>query len=262
MNTSILTIDSIEGHFDNYIKWLRDKTCFREVRNGWVEVTTPHLDRHNDCLQFYVKSDDSDIVFTDGGYIIDDLEASGVQLDSPKRRKILNEILNGLGITLSDNNELMVKGNTENFAVKKNNLIQAMLAVNDMFALATSNIASLFYEDVESWLEVNDIRYVPSIGFKGKSGFDFRFDFVIAKHKEHPERLLQTVNVPNKSNIEHLLFSWSDTKETRPENSKLYAIMNDIDNKISPTIQQSLDNYNVVGIPWSHRDEFVERLVA
>lgn len=262
MHISKLTIDILEGHFDNYIKWLRDRTCFEEVRNGWVKVTTPHLDRHNDCLQFYVNSIGEDIILTDGGYILDDLEASGVEIKSPKRQKIFNEIINGLGVSVTNDNELTIHANSESFAVKKNNLIQAMLCVNDMFTLAKSSVANLFYEDVELWLDDNDIRYVPSVKFVGKSGFDFRFDFVIPKYKDEPERIVQTINIPNKSNIEHLLFSWSDTKVTRPEKSTLFAILNDSNCNISSSIQQSLDNYNVVGVPWSERQEYTELLAA
>lgn len=263
MKKDALSLDLFQGHFDNYIKWLRDNTCFKEVGQGWVEITTPHLDRHNDCLQFYASHTDGGIQFSDGGYIIDDLEASGVQLNSPKRRKILDEILNGFGVKLVNGNELFITANADNFPIKKNNFIQAMLAVNDMFALASSSVASLFFEDVKGWLDNNDIRYVPSIKLNGKSGFDFCFDFVIPKHKEDPERILQVMTNPTKTNVEQLLFSWSDTKSARPDdNSKLFAIINDVDQKVSSTIIQSLENYEVTPIRWSKRQKFVEELAA
>jgi hypothetical protein len=34
-----------------------------------------------------------------------------------------------------------------------------MLAVNDMFVLASPVVSGLFYEDVATWLELNEIRY-------------------------------------------------------------------------------------------------------
>ena len=39
-----------------------------------------------------------------------------------------------------------------NFSLRKHSLIQAMLAVNDLFYLASPIITSLFREDVEAWL--------------------------------------------------------------------------------------------------------------
>lgn len=262
MKEIALTVEMVHNHFNQYIDWLKEETCIREVRDGWVEITTPHLDRHNDCLQIYIKNKDKKLFITDGGYIIDDLEASGVKLSTPKRKNILQEILNGFGVAMTPDNQLTITATQDDFAIKKNNILQAMLSVNDMFSLAQNSVQSLFFEDVEMWLQENDIRYVPSARFIGKSGFDHMYDFVIPKHREHPERLLQSINIPNKSNIENLLFRWSDTQATRPQDSRLYAIMNDVDNTISQSINQSLENYNVIGIPWSQRGEFTSVLAA
>lgn len=254
--------NDLQDYFDNYIKWLKDKTCFQTLDNGYMEITTPHLDRHNDCIQFYIKQQDNGgLLFTDGGYIIDDLEASGVTFSTPKRQKILNEIANGFGVTII-NNQIEMNANATNFPVKKNNFIQAMLAINDMFALASSSIASLFFEDVEAWLDLHDVRYTPLVKFTGKSGFDFHFDFVIPHHKQHPERVLQTINTPTKSNIEQLLFSWQDTKDTRRENSTLFAVLNDVDHKVSTGLKSSLEAYNVRPLLWTARNNYIEEISA
>lgn len=261
-NNNSLAYD-LQGHFDNYIKWLKDKTCFQSLDNGFVEITTPHLDRHNDCLQFYVKQNDNGgLLFTDGGYIIDDLETSGVTFNTPKRQKILTEIANGFGVRISKDNQIEMLANKDNFPVKKNNFIQAMLAINDMFALASNNIASLFFEDVEEWLDLHDVRYTPLVKFTGKSGFDFLFDFVVPHHKKHPERILQTLNNPTKGNIEQLLFSWQDTKETRRENSTLFAVLNDVDHKVSSSVRSSLEAYDVRPLLWSAREEYMKEIAA
>ncbi len=73
---------------EEYIQWLKDKTILRSLK-GWTEITTPHLDRHNEYIQIYVKSeDDGGVVLTDDAYTIDDLETSGCSIDSsPKRKK-------------------------------------------------------------------------------------------------------------------------------------------------------------------------------
>ena len=44
-----------------YFDWLRDNTILREINDDWTEITTPFLDRHNDCLQIYVKPDNSNV---------------------------------------------------------------------------------------------------------------------------------------------------------------------------------------------------------
>ncbi len=50
-------IDEIRRLLDDYLGWLRDNTVLCET-GGWVEMTTPYLDRHNDYLQIFVKKTD------------------------------------------------------------------------------------------------------------------------------------------------------------------------------------------------------------
>lgn len=263
MNTSSALALDLQAQFDSYFKWLKDKTCIQSLDNGYIEITTPHLDRHNDCIQFYVKQQDNgSLMFTDGAYILDDLENSGVSFNTPKRQKILTEIANGFGVQISKDNQIEMIATKDNFPVKKNNFIQAMLAINDMFALASNSVASLFLEDVEAWLNLNDIRYTPMVKLTGKSGYDFLYEFVIPHHRQHPERILHTINYPTNANIQQMLFGWQDTKDTRRENSTLYAVLNDEDHKVSENMRNSLKVYNVIPLLWSHKAEFVEELSA
>ena len=66
-------INEIQKLLDQYLVWLRDKTALRQVE-GWIEITTPYLDRHNDYLQIYVKRQNGGFILTDDGYTIDDLK--------------------------------------------------------------------------------------------------------------------------------------------------------------------------------------------
>lgn len=253
-------INDIQRYHDSYLAWLKDKTCLKNMGNDVVEITTPHLDRHNDYLQFYVKKTEDGLLFTDGGYVLDDLEASGVVFNTPKRTALLQQTLNGFGVQVCDGC-LTTKADANNFPVRKNNFIQAMLAVGDMFSLSSSNIANFFFEDVEYWLDEIGVRYSQNINLIGKSGFGFNFDFVIPHSKSQPERLLHTLNNPTKSNVEHILFGWSDTKETRRADTALYVMLNDVDNHISGSSVQSLINYNINPIRWTDRNQVISELI-
>jgi len=58
---------------------------------------------------------------------------------------------------------LEVHASQENFALRKHNLVQSILAVNDLFYLAAPTIASLVYEDVVAWFDLNvSVRPTPS----------------------------------------------------------------------------------------------------
>ena len=151
-----MKIDEIQQLLNEYIAWLKDKTTLREAPDDWVEITTPYVDRHNDHLQIYAKKRDGIYILTDDGYTIQDLTMSGCKLDSQRRKDLLKMTLNGFGVQI-ENDALMLKASKENFALRKHNLIQAMLAVNDLFYLAVPMIASLFYE--MSWLGWISPRY-------------------------------------------------------------------------------------------------------
>ena len=253
-------IEEVRFLLDQYRIWLREKTSLRQI-GDWIEITTPYLDRHNDCLQIYAKRHNGGFVLTDDGYIIEDLEQSGCTIDSAKRQALFKMTLNGFGVQLN-RKALEVRASPDNFALRKHNLVQAMLAVNDLFYLASPTIASLFYEDVVTWLNLSDIRYTPSVKFTGKSGYDHRFDFVIPKSRLQPERVLRAINRPNRDTAQAVAFSWIDTREVRSPESRAYAILNDSDNPVSESVLDAMRNYDVQPVPWSGRDKVREELAA
>lgn len=252
--------EEIQRLLDSYIQWLRDKTALREV-GDWVEITTPYLDRHNDYLQIYAKRQKDSYLLTDDGYVIEDLAQSGCKLDSPKRQDLLRMTLGGFGVQMGDG-QLQVKATAETFSSKKHDLIQAMLAINDMFFLSSAVVANLFYEDVVAWMEAHEIRFIRDIKFTGKSGYDHRFDFVIPKSRKKPERILKAISSPSKETAEMLAFSWIDTKEVRSPDSKAYAFLNDSERAVSSAILDALESYDVRPIVWSKREDIREELAA
>jgi Domain of unknown function DUF1829/Domain of unknown function DUF1828 len=253
-------IGDIEKLLDDYAAWLRDKTVLRQI-DDWVEITTPYLDRHNDYVQIYAKKANGSFTLTDDGHTIDDLEQSGCKLDSRKRQDLLKMTLNGFGVQ-AHGKALEVHATQDNFAVRKHNLVQAILAVNDMFYLAAPMVASLFYEDVIAWLDLHDIRYTPKVKFTGKSGYDHLFDFVIPKSRQQPERIVQTINRPNRDTAQAIAFAWIDTKEVRSPESRAYALLNDSEQTLSQTVIEALLNYEVRAVPWSQRENVREELAA
>lgn len=253
-------IDEIQSLLDEYMVWLRDKTALREV-NDCIEITTPYLDRHNDCLQIYAKRENGSFLLTDDSTTIEDLELSGCGLESRKRQDLLQTTLNGFGVR-RDDKALVVHATRDNFAIRKHNLIQAMLAVNDLFYLAAPMVASLFLEDVTSWLQLNDVRFTPKVKFTGKSSYDHLFDFVVPSSKVKPERILRAINRPTKDTAQSLAFAWIDTRDVRPASAVAFAILNDGDHPISGGVLDALRSYDVTPVLWSDRGAAVAELAA
>lgn len=253
-------IDEIEQLLSDYVAWLKDKTVLRQI-DDWVEITTPYLDRHNDYVQIYAKKVNGGFLLTDDGYTIDDLEQSGCALESRKRQDLLKMTLNGFGVKL-DGKALEIRASRDNFALRKHNLLQAVLAVNDMFCLAVPMVANLFFDDVVAWLDLHEIRYTPKVKFTGKSGYDHLFDFVVPKSRQLPERIIKAVNHPNRETSQAIAFSWIDTKEVRPADARAYALLNDSEQAVSQSILDALTNYEVHPVLWSKRESVGTELAA
>ncbi|SDZ16334.1 DUF1829 domain-containing protein [Tindallia californiensis] len=245
---------------DSYINWLKSKIILKEIK-GFYEITTPFLDRHNDHLQIYAKQVGEKIILTDDGYVISDLLMSGCDISSPRRQNVLHTILNSLGVRL-EGDAMIVDASVDNFPQKKHLLLQAMISVNDMFMMSQTRVASLFLEDVEHFLDFNDVRYTPSVQFNGKSGFAHSFDFVIPSSKKMPERLIKAINNPSREKAQTLLFSWNDIQEVRKRKTAMFVFVNDMDKSIRSDILGAFSEYGITTIAWTKREQFLDRLIA
>ncbi len=254
-------IDDIQSLLDDYIRWLKDKTVLKQIDKRWVQVTTPHLDRHNDCLQFYVCQKNGGYLLTDDGYIINDLINSGCSLKSKKRKTLLETTLNGFGVQL-EGEQLLLEATSKNFSRQKHNLVQAMLAVNDLFYLASPYITSLFSDELTKWLDLENIRFTPKVKLPGKSGYDYLFDCIIPRSRQHPERIIQVVNNPKKVNTKTLIFKCLDTREVRTSNPQFYAFLNDAEGSVSESVTSALQTYDLKPVLWSDRENVAEELAA
>ena len=245
---------------DAYVEWLRRGLSAESVGNA-CELTTPFLDRHNDHLQIYAVRRNGSIMLSDDGYILSDLRASGLELTTPKRKIVLDTALRGFGVQL-DGNRLQIEASPRNLGQRVHALIQAMLALNDMFVMAQPRVATFFWEDVRAFLDEHKVRYSPRVKLSGRTGYDHAIDFLIPRSPEAPERLVQAINAPNKNTIGSYLFVLADTREARGQEAEGYAFLNDRDREVGGDVIEALDAYKVTPALWSRREDYVQRLAA
>lgn len=239
----------------DYLKWIKDNTVVRTVEEGKIcSISTPFLDRHNDHLEIYILKNDGTIKLTDNGYTIADLKMSGFEINTPKRESILKTALNGFGVKMNGNDELYVEATAHNIGQKKHYLLQAILAVNDMFNLSQETVYSLFKEDVELYFRSNDIFFSKDIKLTGKSGFDHNVDFLIPAAKNKPERLIKAINTAKKDSMLSSIMAFTDINQTRETPTKNFVLYNDVEKEVSKDVIGALDNYGVKHIPWSKKE--------
>lgn len=143
-------------------------------------------------------------------------------------------------------------------------LLQAMLSVNDMFMLGKDTVKSIFIEDVTNFFDEKDIINTPNVKIQGKSGFDYKIDFVIpkSKRKNLPERFILAINSPRETSIKSALFTWDDIKNNRSDKeNNLLVFLND-QKRFDKKIIDALATYNAKPILWSQRNKFIDDLAV
>jgi hypothetical protein len=247
---------------ESYLNWIRHGISEQIVGEGVTELTTPFLDRHNDHLQLYAEQSSPDVfLLTDDGYVLGELKSSGVEARGRRRAELFAELLSGYGVSIRGN-ELQVEATADSLGQRVHSLIQAMLAIDDMFVLAQAPAGTIFVENVAKFLDERDVRYSPRVKFAGKSGLDHLVDFVIPKSRSAPERVLQVVNTPRRDRVESMLFAVHDTRPTRGHNVSFYALVNDARMKVAPEVLNAFGAYEVKALPWSKRDQIAEALAV
>ena len=259
MNTSI---DVDFGKI--YIDWLKQNIDQYRVNEHVYRMTLPFLDRNNDMVEMYIIDEkNGSFTITDDGATISDLKMSGFDCaSSDKRKSILQSIVSAHGVTKTDEDELIIKCTMSDLALKKHMLAQCMVKVSDMFSLARSNVQSLFLEDVQKYLDANDVRYVDNICLTGKSKLTTHFDFAIARSKKSSERLIKVVNNMNLDAARNIIFAWNDTKDMRQKEAKLYTFIHDVDKKVSDDALGALREYGIQPALWTEKDKYISELVA
>ena len=252
--------DRFHSLIQEYWSWLESETELRES-NGFLEVTTPFLDHHNDHIQIYAKRTNGTWMLTDDGYAVRDLKASGCDVSTERRQDLLQTAVRRLGVEL-EGEDLVVHATPSDFPRKKHSLIQAIAAVGDLFYTSSATVVSLSLEEVEQWLRSRDVRFTESVKFTGLTGYDHQFDFVIPSSKNAPERVVKVINRPDRSSVERVILAWTDTRDVRPEDSRAIAILNDDTKEPNYSAVDALGSYNVQAIPWSAREDYAEELAA
>lgn len=258
-----MRVKDADAIIESYADFIRTNMIPTQQGDG-VCITTPMLNRNNDCMNVYVgESDSGGLVFTDLGETIGDLELSGFALTGQRTEK-LESILAGFSVERSDG-ELIVRASADNAAMRLNMLLQAMASVDDMYLLSHGSVRNLFAEDIGAWMMENDISCVPGPSFNGRSGMPYKFDYAIGQNKRHPMRLIKAVNNPGRRGIQNALFGWEDVKASRTD-CEGYVFLNSRNTKDGTVPQESVEachNYGLEPIIWGQNEsDFIADLAA
>lgn len=258
------TLNAKDNFTSVYLEWLRSNVGQFRVNADTVRITLPFLDRNNDHTEVYIiDRHDGTYLITDDGATLNDLLLTGFDLNNSKRRQqILASITAAHGVDVFGGNELQIVCTMDDLPIKKHMLAQCMVKVSDMFYLSRTNVQSVFLDDVQRFLDDNDVRYVPDIFVTGKSKLTSHYDFVVSRSKKAPERLIKVSNHMDLNAAKNIIFTWNDTKDLRQADATLYAFIQDIDRKVSGDAIGALKEYGIIPALWSERESITQALIA
>ena len=245
-----------------YINWLNENIEQYKISDTVYRLTLPFLDRNNDCIELFIKLlDDERYYITDDSETINELKLSQFDIfTGTRRREIFDSILAAHGVSFSKNDELYITCSRDSLAQSKHMLSQCIIKVSDMFYLSRKNVKSIFIEDVQNFLDINNIRYIENVSFSGKSKLMSNYDFGIGKSNVAPERIIKVINNFDTTQAKNIIFSWTDTVEERKNKSQLYTFIQDFEKPISKEALSALKEYSIVPFLWSKRNDYILEL--
>lgn len=234
----------------------------KNLDSGRCVIDTPFLDRRNDCLQVAVERRDGKLFLHDDGDTFDELWFDGIDFKSQEHRDHLKVTLNGLGVCCDDR-KLFVKVPESKAGEGLHSLIQAMLAVEDMYLLARPHLRwTQFSDEVSEYLESKGVRFSPRVILKGKSGSDHAVDCLVPRSREVPERIVMSIDAPNNRAIDYCSHMFGDIREARGKGLQAIAVLNDTDKKAKDRFIKTLKSNQVVPALWSDKEAIVMQLSA
>lgn len=246
-----------------YFDWATQSIEFIE-KDNFIQIKTPFVDILHDRIEIIVEKQEGHFVVSDDGYTLDELDMLDLHLSNSKatekRLDLFNRILTTFGVSLTLENELVVKFKTVNdFPDAQSRLLQAMLQVFDMLQTTRDRITNFFVEDISDYLLNNDIQFNTRASYIGKTGNSTQFDFLIGQTKHRNERALKAINSPKPSSYEGPLMGIIDVRATRP-NTDFYIIANDSSLNLSNKFVKAFENYDVPVLKWTEKDTWLKEL--
>lgn len=166
-------------------------TCQEE--HSYFKITTPYLYPNGDYVDLYLIETPTGLYLTDLGETMGYLADYSINLkQSPKRRKIVDDVLLTHGVELFRGELRMRMEDWEKLAWMMTRLGQAIVQISDLiFTLRLSALVTFKEEVEEYWIETNT-PYEMNRTLIGGSGESYIVDFYISTPQR--PRLVETLS--------------------------------------------------------------------
>ncbi|TPR16690.1 DUF1828 domain-containing protein [Apilactobacillus timberlakei] len=240
---------------DSYTKWVREQYSV-DSNSSYNEINTPFLNSINDNIRFYVTyTSDNKIVLDDNGDTLNNLEMMDVDISKGQRQLEFKSILNQFNVSNPDD-RLLVKGTIKDFPIMKQNLITAIIRVDDLSSLKRKNIYNMFYDDIYDYFDENDFGGVPNHSVTGRSGNDNKFNYVIPRLKKagRPERIIDFHNKLSFNEIAISIYKFDDVRNMYDDKKDSVIIYNDSETTPNERVVNAAKDSNILLFPFTDKE--------
>ncbi len=255
-------MEKIDKLIQMYLQFFNSNVKAEKLNYGYA-ISVPLLDRHNDCLEFYVDfNKDGTIHLSDDGYTLEELEDYGIKFNrkNTKRNNQLNTILNINNMKITDDLELVKDCTEENFGFEVNSFIQGLLTIGDFYLTDTKGSQDSFFETFETIIEDLSLSYEKNVTLLGKSDTPLNFNYKIYGN----DHAIYTKIENNKKDAYSSMFLWEDvSEEDKGDDILLIVIKRGADNaETDESLKKLIKGKGVDVVSFNNKDDLKRKIKA
>ncbi len=225
---------------------------------GRLKIATPYLYPNGDYVDLYLTETHTGVYLTDLGETMGYLADANISLkQSPKRRKIVNDVLLNQGVELFRGELRILINDWDKIAWYLMRLGQAIVQISDLiFTLRLSALVTFKEEVEEYWIET-ETPYEPHRTVIGGSGESYTIDFYIPT-PHHPylvETLASSSTGYANTLVSRVVRTWHDVRRVDGRYGYISLIDDSTDVWKEAWFDQLAELSNV--IVWGERDELL-----
>ncbi len=256
-------------HYFDYLKNLTDVEFIEET--NYYQVSFPLPNRYDEFTNIYLKEDNkNNILITDGGDSIRDLQMIGINLlDNKHRMKLLYQALESYDIDVNmDTYEIFLKTDIHEFYDKFNMYLRGITNIQDFYLTKRDSAVRIFADEFEEYLdtyyEKENIYFENNISFTGKSNSKLTFNYKVTSKKTNKSTLIKLQS--SSDDVYKNIFLWDDLEDEQKNNSSFLVVINDKDGRVSKQkhkeIQKIYKSRKIDSLDWSEKENLSEYLNA
>ena len=252
-------MERINLGIQNYSDWLKAQPdILRDENTGWSVISTEKLGLFNDNLDIYFKEEGNNVVLSDNGDVVANLELVGVDSSSSLFKEAQKEVEGRWGVSISTANGEMTKSvEKKQFVQGKQDILSAMVLLYELATIVNNPQDAKFKDDVDTLMRGEKMNALNDISVYGESGSCFSFDYILAR--PNADYVIQPFITFDIQKLAKFAYDIEDVRVLRErllgKGFRGIAILNDDHCNVDEKILRELVDHQLDYVLWSKREK-------